>query len=96
MGQGVSDPKQEEPSLDRQVATVKAWLEEQGFEVPDDKVIKVVWTSKKILNCPPMQTLIGWVRTGQVQAVGMTHLDRGPLIGKTGAHVPDLRDLERG
>ncbi len=26
----VSDPKQEEPSLDRQIATVKAWLEEQG------------------------------------------------------------------
>ncbi len=72
----VSDPKQEEPSLDRQVAIVKTWLEEQGFIVPENKIIKVVWTSKKILNCPQMQTLLDWVKTGQVQAVGMTHLDR--------------------
>ena len=78
----VSDPKQEEPSLDRQVANVRAWLEEQGWQVPDDKVIKVVWTSKKILNCPQMQMLLKWVETGEVKAVGMTHLDR--LSGRPG------------
>jgi hypothetical protein len=78
----VSDPKQEEPSVDRQVATVKAWLEEQGYSVPSDKIIKVVWTSKKILNCPDMQRLLSWVKTGEVKAVGMTHLDR--LSGRPG------------
>jgi len=78
----VSDPKQEEPSLDRQVANVRTWLEEQGWKVPDDKVIKVVWTSKKILNCPQMQMLLKWVKTGEVKAVGMTHLDR--LSGRPG------------
>ena len=50
--------------------------------MPDDKVIKVVWTSKKILNCPQMQMLLKWVTTGEVQAVGMTHLDR--LSGRPG------------
>jgi len=78
----VSDPKQEEPSFDRQVATVKPWLEEQGWEVPDDKVIKVVWTSKTIMNCPQMQMLLKWVETGEIKAVGMTHLDR--LSGRPG------------
>jgi len=78
----VSDPKQEEPSVDRQVATVKAWLEGQGFTVPDDKILKTVWTSKKILNCPDMQRLLTWVRAGEVKAVGMTHLDR--LSGRPG------------
>ncbi len=78
----VSDSKQEEPSLDRQVANVRTWLEEQGWTVPDDRVIKVVWTSKKILNCPQMQMLLKWVITGEVKAVGMTHLDR--LSGRPG------------
>ena len=85
----VSDPKQEEPSIDRQVATVKAWLEEQGWEVSDDKVVKVVWTSKKILKCPQMQMLLKWVKTGEVKAVGMTHLDR--LSGRPG-HMSQIFD----
>lgn len=86
----VSDAKQEEPSLDRQAATVKTWLEEQGWEVPDEKVIKVVWTSKKILNCPQMQMLVKWVKTGEVKAVGMTHLDR--LSGRPG-HMSQIFEV---
>jgi len=78
----VSDLKEEEPSLDRQVATVKPWLEEEGYIVPEGKVIKVIWTSKKILDCPEIQLLLHWVQPRQVDTIAMTHLDR--LSGKPG------------
>lgn len=83
----VSSPAQEEPSLDRQAAEVKAWLESQGWQVPEDKVLKVVWSSKHILKCPEMQLLLSWVRDKQVSAVGMTNLDR--LSGKP-AHMVQI------
>jgi len=78
----VSDPKQEEPSLDRQVAEMKAFALKEGYTVPEDRIIQKVWTSKKILDCPEMQMLLQWVKTGRVQAVVMTHLDR--LSGRPG------------
>jgi hypothetical protein len=86
----VSDPKQEEPSLDRQVATIREWLETQGYTIPEDKTIQIVWTSTNILECPEMQMLLTWVKTGQVNAIGMTHLDR--LSGKPG-HMSQILEI---
>jgi site-specific DNA recombinase len=90
----VSDPKQEEPSLDRQVAETKLWLEGQGYHIPENKILKAVWTSRKVLNCPEMQQLLEWVKTGQVQAVGMTHLDR--LSGKPGHMSQIFETIKEG
>jgi len=72
----VSTENGQEPSLPSQVADVKSWLEEQGWTVPDDKIIMTHWTSKNILACPDMQTLLKWVRNREVGAVGLLHLDR--------------------
>jgi hypothetical protein len=55
---------------------VKTWLEEQGWTVPEEKIIMTHWTSKNILACPDMQTLLQWVRHREVGAVGLLHLDR--------------------
>ena len=70
----VSDPKQEEPSLDRQVAEMKKFAQEQGYTVPEDKIIKVVWTSKKILDCPEM------LRLGQ-RGVWLVYHRHRPVCG---------------
>jgi site-specific DNA recombinase len=86
----VSDSRQEEPSLDRQVAIVKTWLETQGYYVPEERILKTVWTSRKILDCPEMQQLLEWVKTRQIRAVGMTHLDR--LSGKPG-HMSQIFEI---
>jgi hypothetical protein len=72
----VSTENRQEPSLPSQVADVKTWLEEQGWTVPDDKIIMTHWTSKNTLACPDMQTLLKWVRNREVGAVGLLHLDR--------------------
>ena len=72
----VSTENRQEPSLPSQVADVKTWLEEQGWTVPDDKIIMTHWTSKNTLACPDMQMLLKWVRNREVGAVGLLHLDR--------------------
>ncbi len=72
----VSTEDRQEPSLDSQVADVKTWLESQGWTVPSSRIIITHWTSKNILACPDMQTLLKWVRNREVGAVGLLHLDR--------------------
>ncbi len=76
----VSTQGQAELSLDSQVNEVKSWLEEQGWTVPDDKILKVTWTSLEILSCPDAQILLEWVRRGEIKAIGLYHGDR--LSGK--------------
>ena len=72
----VSTEGKQEPSLDSQVVDVKSWLESQGWRVPPERIITVHWTSKNILACPDMQRLLSWVKSGEVKAVGLLHLDR--------------------
>ena len=72
----VSTEDRQEPSLDSQVFDIKSWLESQGWTVPPERIITVHWTSKNILACPDMVKLLSWVRSHQVGAVGLLHLDR--------------------
>jgi site-specific DNA recombinase len=76
----VSTEAQSELSLDGQIAEVKPYLEAQGYIVPNDKVVAVVWTSLDILRCPEMERLLDWVRNEEVAAIGVWHSDR--LSGK--------------
>jgi predicted site-specific integrase-resolvase len=70
----------QEASLESQVSEVKPWLEEQGFLVPQERIIAVTWTSLAVLDCPEMQTLLDWVARKEIAAIGMYHSDR--LSGK--------------
>lgn len=73
-------------SPETQVAEVKPWLEEQGYEVPNDRVLKVHWTSQEVMDCPAMKDkLLPWVRNGEVQAIGVIHDDR--LAGTPGSKM---------
>jgi len=46
----------------------KAWLESQGYQVPENRILKVHWTSLAILDCPEMQPLLSWVRNREIDA----------------------------
>ena len=70
----------QEASLESQVSEVKPWLEEQGFVVPQERIIAVTWTSLAVLDCPEVQTLLDWVARKEIAAIGMSHSDR--LSGK--------------
>ena len=80
-------------SLDYQVAEVKAWLESQGYRVPESRILKVHWTSLAILDCPEMQTLLSWVRNREIDAIGTWHSDR--LTGKPAHKVYILDQCQR-
>ena len=57
-------------------------LDAGGYSVPDDHNVGADWHSLSILGCPKMETLLGWVRHGEIQAIGMYHGDR--LAGNPG------------
>jgi hypothetical protein len=80
-------------SPETQVSEVKPWLEEQGYEVPDDRIIKVHWSSQEVLECPEMIRLLEWVRNGDIQAVGVIHDDLP--AGTPGSKVIILDQCER-
>jgi len=84
---------EEQQSLDYQVAEVKAWLESQGYCVPENRILKVHWTSLAILDCPEMQTLLSWVRNQEIDAIGTWHSDR--LSGKPAHKVYILDQCQR-
>ena len=89
----VSTEDKQEPSLDSQVADVREWLEGQGWQVPPERVITTHWTSKNIMACPDMQMLLGWVRNGEVGAVGSLHLDRFSCrMGQMGQILDTFRE----
>ena len=54
----VSTRDQMDLSPETQVSEVKPWLEDQGYEVPDDRIIKVHWTSQEVLDCPDLIRLL--------------------------------------
>ena len=72
----VSTLGQTELSLDSQEAEVRPWLKGQGYEVPDEYVLKFHWTSQELLDCPHIERLLEWVRKGEIHAVGAYHEDR--------------------
>ena len=70
----VSDPKQEDPSLDTQVERARFKLESEGYTV--DHILKRVWTSADLKPCPEFQQLVRLVLSKKIQAVGMLDRDR--------------------
>ena len=89
----VSTESQTEMSLDTQVSDLKPWLESQGFLVPSEKIIKVSWTSQEVLECPRMADILGWSKTGEIHALGVTHDDR--LSGTAGSKAIILEVLAK-
>ena len=89
----VSSPGQEDPSLDGQVNEVKPWLEKEGWIVPDNKIIKVVWGSLEVLTCPQIEVLLDWARKGLIEAVGLWHIDR--LSGEPADKLSIVKELRR-
>ncbi len=77
-----STKAQTESSPETQIREAREMLEAQGYSVPDDYIIGADWHSLSILDCPKMETLLGWVRHGEIQAIGMYHGDR--LAGNPG------------
>ena len=78
----VSTKGQTELSPETQVREAREMLEAKGYQVPDQYVTGADWHSLSILDCPAMETMLRWVRHGEVQAVGMYHGDR--LAGNPG------------
>ena len=70
----VSDPKQEDPSLDTQVERVRDKLESEGYTI--NHVLKRVWTSTDLKPCPEFQQLARLVLSEKIHAVGMLDRDR--------------------
>ena len=87
-----STKAQTESSPETQIREAREMLEAQGYRVPDDYIIGADWHSLSILDCPHMETLLGWVRHGEIQAIGMYHGDR--LAGNPGQKmfIVDLCD----
>ena len=87
-----STKAQTESSPETQIREAREMLEAQGYSVPDDYIIGADWHSLSILDCPQMETLLGWVRHGEIQAIGMYHGDR--LAGNPGQKmfIVDLCD----
>ena len=73
---------QTELSPATQIKEAKVMLEDQGYVVPDERVIGADWTSLAILDCPKMETLLSWIRHGEIHAIEMYHGDR--LAGNPG------------
>jgi len=70
----VSTPKQ--GSLEGDVAEVNPWLEEQGYIVPNERILMTDWSSLSLMDCPLMQKLWGWVKNQEISAIGMFDRDR--------------------
>lgn len=88
----VSTKAQTDMSPETQILEAREMLEAAGYSVPDDRVIGADWHSLAVLDCPEMETLLGWVRHGEIQAIGMYHGDR--LAGNPGQKmfIVDLCD----
>ena len=72
----VSTDSQRELSLDSQEAAVKKALEDQGYRVPGELILKVDWSSLDLMSCYEFQQLRQWIADGTVQAVGTLDRDR--------------------
>ncbi len=72
----VSTHDQRELSLDSQEVAVRKVLEAQGYEVLPQYVVKVDWTSMDLMSCSEFQQLRQWIKSGEIQAVGVLDRDR--------------------
>jgi len=72
---------EEQQSLDSQVARAKAELEKKGYFVPDDRILKVDWTSLDLFHCPQFQDLHRWILNREVQGLGILDRDRLNAVG---------------
>ena len=72
----VSTKGQTDMSPETQIIEAKEMLEDLGYSVPEDRIIGADWHSLAVLDCPAMETLLSWVRQGEIQAIGMYHGDR--------------------
>ena len=72
----VSTHDQRELSLDSQEVAVRQVLEGQGYQVPEQFILKVDWSSMDLMSCPQFQDLRRWIVEGKVQAVGTLDRDR--------------------
>ena len=72
----VSTSDQRELSLDSQEDAVRKVLEEQGYRVPPEYVLKVDWSSLDLMSCPEFEQLRRLVANGRIDAVGTLDRDR--------------------
>lgn len=72
----VSSIGQAELSPDGQIERVKTKLDEMGYFVLPDNIIKTVWTSTDLRPCPEFQKLLSLIHNHKIQAVGMLDRDR--------------------
>ena len=88
----ISTKAQADMSPETQILEAREMLEAEGYSVPQDRVIGADWHSLAVLDCPEMETLLSWVRHGEIQAIGMYHGDR--LAGNPGQKmfIVDLCD----
>ena len=87
-----STKAQLELSPETQIKESREKLEAEGYVVPEDRIIGAVWHSLDTLDCPEMQTLLSWMRQGEIQAVGMINSDR--LSGEM-AHKLAIIDIAK-
>lgn len=66
----------DQTSLPDQVARLKAQLESEGYYVPPERILAVVWTSLDLFSCPEFQRLVGWVKRREIQGLGIFDRDR--------------------
>ena len=72
----VSRPEQLEGSPEDQINQSRALAESEGYTVPDEYVIGADWHSLDTLECPEMQTILGWIRRHEVHGISMINSDR--------------------
>ena len=72
----VSTRNQTELSPESQVERVRAKLEQEGYLIPPDRILKADWTSMDLFTCPEMRRLQGWIRNREIQALGVLDRDR--------------------
>ena len=82
----VSTKGQAEISPETQIDAGKSLLELSGFAVAEEYIIGRDWSSLEILECPEMNTLLNWVRRGEIHAVAVYHTDR--LAGEPSQRLP--------
>ncbi len=73
-----TEPQQ---SLDSQVARAKAELEKQGYIIPEERILKVDWTSLDLFSCPEFKQLMSWIQRREIGALGILDRDRLNAIG---------------
>jgi site-specific DNA recombinase len=72
----VSTTGQRETSLPSQLERVSATLKQGGFLVPEEYIFSVSWSSLDLERCPDFIRLIGLIRRGEIQAIGVFDRDR--------------------